>query len=198
MSSYQVIRATSDAMRTLLWDDIRVDPVTLAIVPGISSIVLTNPTETRTEQANRLSLWLYHVTEDPYVKNQPMIRMESADPSDPLATLRFPPLALRLYYLFTPFARTGEEDHLLLGKAMQTVYDNAIVVLTDQSINVTEELRIVLYRNSLEEQTRIWDALNEPYRLSISYQVTVNRVESGRLPGGARVIERMATAPVAV
>ena len=190
-----MIRATSVAIRRLLWDEVSSELETAAIVPTEAAIVLTNPTDTRQDSANRLSLWLYHVTEDEHLKNRPMLRHESPGPPGPIVVSQFPPLALRFYYLITPFGRTGEEDHLLLGKIMQVAYDNAIVVLRDPSIDVAEELRIALYRNTLEEQTRIWDALNEPYRLSISYQVKVAQIDSQRIPSGARVIERGAFLP---
>ncbi len=108
------------------------------------------------------------------------------------ATRRFPPLSLNLFYLVTPFAATGEADQLLLGKTMQVMYDNAIVVLRDAEAEVAEELRITLSRLSLEELTRIWEALREPYRLSVCYQVKVTRIDSTRLTGKERIIEREA------
>ena len=40
------------------------------------------------------------------------------------------------------------------------------------------------------ELTRIWDALKEPYRLSVCWKVTVTRIDSERQFGTGRVIER--------
>jgi hypothetical protein len=75
---------------------------------------------------------------------------------------------------------------------MQALYDNSIVVLQDPGRNVAEELRIVLCRLTLEELTRVWHALREPYRLSVCYQVRVVQIESRRIVPGARVVERVA------
>lgn len=191
MSSYMVIRSVSEALRQILWNAISVDPVTLPIVGAEQAIVLSNPTQTALDSSNRLSLWLYQVVEDEFVKNQPMIRGPEPDPNDIRGRHRdeFPPMALDLMYLLTPFAPSGESDHLLLGKSIQTLYDNACTFMTDAAAGVAEELRIVFHRHTLEELTRIWDALKEPYRLSVCYQVKVTRVDSSRRPANARVVE---------
>jgi hypothetical protein len=184
MSTYLALSAVSEALRQILWDAIDADPVIRPIVGSEAAIVFTNPTQTARDPANRLSLWLYQVNENEFVKNQPMARANGPE------TLRFPPLALDLSYLVTPFAPSGEADHLLLGKSMQILYDNATTVLLDTANGVAEELHIILCRLSLEELTRIWEALREPYRLSVCYTVRVTRLDSLRTPTHARVIER--------
>lgn len=186
MSSYHVIRSVSEALRQILWSEFRVDPVILDIVGNDQAIVLANPTETARESSNRLSLWLYQVSENEHVKNQPAIRANGADSTQP------PPLALNLLYLLTPFAPSGEADHLLLGKLLQVLYDNAVVLLRDLDDEVAEELHIVLYRLTLEELTRVWEALREPYRLSVGCQVRVSRVDSQRRAAYRRVVDRTA------
>ena len=186
MSSYAVVAAVSEALRRLLWESLEPEPVLKGIVGSESAIALKNPTETARDSSNRLSLWLYQITENEFTKNQPL---ETTARSD---TRRFPPLTLNLHYLLTPFAPTSEADHLVLGRAMQVFYDNAIVFLRDIPNEITEELRIVLCRMTLEELTRIWEALREPYRLSLCYLVRITHVDSVRTVRGARVIERIA------
>ena len=184
MSSYHVIRSVSEALRQILWSQFRTDPVIFDIVGNDQAIVLANPTETARESSNRLSLWLYQVSENEYVKNQPATRANGADATQPA------PLALNLFYLLTPYAPSGEADHLLLGKLLQVLYDNASVLLRDLDEDIAEELHIVLSRLSLEELTRVWEALREPYRLSVGYQVRVTRVDSQRRAAYQRVIDR--------
>jgi len=190
MSSYKVISEVSKVLRQILWAEFSADPVVSDIIRAPQEIVFKNPTETAADTANRLSVWLHQVTENEFVKNQPMVRANGPE------SARFPPLALNLYYLVTPFApsHNPESEQLLLGKTMQVLYDNAIVVLLDQTPGeeVAEELRIILARLSLEELTRIWEALQAPYRLSVCYQVRVTSIESDRVPGGARIVERIA------
>lgn len=186
MSTYTVVSEVSRVLRRILWEEFSTDPVISGFVSSDAEIVFINPTETARDSNNRLSLWLYQINENEFVKNQPMVAGPAAD------NQRFPPLALNLFYLVTPFGPSGEADHLILGKAMEVLYDNATVLLRDQVAGTAEELRIVFCRLTLEELTRIWEALREPYRLSICYQIRVTRIDSQRLPARARVLERAA------
>lgn len=181
MSNYTVLAALSEALRSVLWQSYDADPVIRAIVGSEDAIVFTNPTETARDSANRLSLWLYHLTENEFLKNQPPQRANGH-------TQRETPLALNLFYLLTPFAGSGQSDHLLLGLTMQTLFDNAILLLDRPVEGELLELRVVLCRLSLEELTRIWEALREPYRLSICYEISVTQVDSRRRASAARVL----------
>lgn len=186
MSAYGVIRSVSGALRQILWEEFDADPQVRAIVGSEQAIVFTNPKETAGQASDRLSLWLYRITENEFLKNQPEARANGAD------TRRPAPLALDLHYLVTPFARSGELDHLLLGKTLQILYDNATTLLRIPAEAIAQELRIILARRTLEELTRVWEALQEPYRLSVAYEVSVTEVDSLRTVGYARVIDRIA------
>jgi len=185
MSSSRVLREVSRALQRILWDSFQVDPdiTANAIVTSEQDIVFSNPTETARNSANRLSLWLYQVTENEFQKNQPV------SPGGAHTLTRDPPLVLNLFFLVTPFAPSREFDLLLLGTTMQTLYDSPIVLLRNPQEEVFEDLRIVLCRLTLEELTRIWEALREPYRLSVCYQVRVSHIDSRRTSHGARVVE---------
>jgi len=185
VSDYLVLSAVSAALRQILWQEFQGDPVISAIVPSEAAIVFSNPTETAQDSANRLSLWLYEVSENEFVKNQPFQREGNVDH-------RSPPLPLNLSYLVTPFGPSGDADHLLLGKTMQVLYDNAITLLRDPVADVFEELRIVLARLTLDELAAVWEALREPYRLSVAYQVRIARIDSLRTTQAVRVVDRTA------
>jgi hypothetical protein len=196
MSSHEVISAVSIALRGILWERYDADPAIRPLFPSQqSSIVFDNPTETARQGVGRLSLWLYQVAENEHLKNQPPVRLPPGPAGD--APQQMTSLAMDLYYLVTPFLPSGPDsqtivsDHLLLGLTMQAFYDDAIVVLRDDARDVAEELRIVLCRLTLEELTRVWYALREPYRLSICYQVRVVQIDSRRILPGARVVERV-------
>jgi hypothetical protein len=182
MSSFRVLAVASEGLRRLLWNSIRIDPVTQPLVGTEDAIVFLNPTATAQDSARRLSLWLYHISEDEHVKNVPSVRLADG-------TFRMTSLALDLYYLLTPFAPSGQADHLLLGKAMQTFHDTGTARIVDTTAqDVNEELRITLYRRSLDEISQVWQALREPYRLSVCYQVKVTHVDSDRMDPSAPVI----------
>lgn len=184
MSSYTVIAAVSGVLRQILWDAFGPDPVINQLVTSENAIVFSNPTQTARDSANRMSLWCYRIEENEHVKNRPMRNGPAPELQD------YPPLALNLSFLVTPFGASGEADLLILGKALQTLYDNGVVLLQDPVSGIAEELRLVFCRLTLEELTRIWEALREPYRLSVCYLVRVTRVDSQRQLGAARVFDR--------
>jgi hypothetical protein len=64
------------------------------------------------------------------------------------------------------------------------------MILRDPTNNIAEELRVVMCNLNLEQLTRIWEALQQPYRLSICYQIRVTEIDSRRDSTNARIIER--------
>jgi uncharacterized protein DUF4255 len=137
----------------------------------------------------KLNLYLYQVVEHAFTKNQPPYAVDDG-------TQQYPPLTLRLYYLLTPYASDPLSAHKVLGHAMRVFYDNAIVdesKLTDQLRVVTDKLAIVLLSPKLEDLTRIWNALQTPYRLSVCYEVRVVPIESSRAEKTVRTKGRMQT-----
>ena len=66
---------------------------------------------------------------------------------------------------------------------MQVLYDRAILEGTDlvgSLANSGQELRVILNPVSLEETSRVWQALEMSYRLSVCYTVRVAIVDSTR------------------
>ncbi len=186
MSDYSVIAEVSKTLQQTLWAAYAADPVTKNIVGTVDAIVFDNPNKTAQQSTNRLSLWLYHITENEYVKNQaPALKANGDIP-------RRPPLTLNLGYLLTPFGPSGESDLLILGKAMQTLYESAIFSVQNTAGPIAEDLRIVLCQLPLEDLGRIWEALQEPYRLSVCYQVRVVHIEPQVPTSGSRVVDRTA------
>jgi hypothetical protein len=183
VSSYLVLNHASLALRTILWSAYDADATVRGIVGNETAIVFSNPTQTAQDSANRLSLWMYQITENEFSKNQQLQYRNGNN------TVLETPLALNLYYLITPFAPSGELDQLLLGMTLQVLFDNAIFYLRSPDDDVFEELKLTFCRLSLEELTRIWEALREPYRLSVCYQVRVARIDSEQVSQRARVLE---------
>lgn len=193
MSDYSVVADVSEALRELLWVEMsQDDQISPQIVGSQQAIDLRNPRDTAEGGTSGLSVWLYHVTENEFLKNQPNKRwIREEDGRRRHDIQRRPPMAVDLYYLVTPLTADSRGDHLLLGKAMQILYDNPTILLADPAGESSEELRVTWDRLNLEDLTRIWDALRERYRLSVCYRVRVTRIDSEREIRGARVIERV-------
>ncbi|WMW25096.1 DUF4255 domain-containing protein [Methanolobus sediminis] len=162
------------------------------------SIVLISPGEIETGDNIRLSLFLYQITENTYLKNQ---EMQANDPFDP-TRLRLPPLNLDLYYVLTSYpsntiqdkTERAKEEHSLLGRAIQILNDNSILkgsALRGSLAECNEELHLNIAPISLDDITRIWSTFqNKPYRPSVCYLVTPVKVESTRQKEDKRVTER--------
>jgi hypothetical protein len=133
-----------------------------------------------------VNLYLYRVMESAFTKNQPWPGDKETPPSDS------PALGLELYYLLTPFApapepsaTNGDDAHTMLGAAMLAFHQypvlndvhiksfDADVVLPPGILNSFEQVKIRLAITSLEELSKIWATINQPYRLSVAYEVSL-------------------------
>jgi hypothetical protein len=134
-----------------------------------------SPKELSNTGANlSLSVWLYQVTENESAKNQALQRVNGGGSQ---VDLVYPPLPLNLYYLLTPMMEDQLVAQRTIGRAMAVLHDNAIFNVPDSSGSV-QEMRVTLWPMDLEEITRVWEALQEPYRLSVCYQVRIARIHA--------------------
>lgn len=184
------LRDCSNSLRLMLEralrDDIDLSPFFDPLDPsptaiGTFVVNLNNPEEFAGREFEGVSLWLYLVERDAETLNLPPRRT---------APNRLPsqPLPLRLHYLLTPRvdhqtrAQAGELEQLILGKSMQVLHDSPRLagnLLVDGLAGSTEEFFVRLEPLPLDHITRVWDALEVPYQLCVSYEVSVVPVESG-------------------
>ncbi|MGC5328283.1 DUF4255 domain-containing protein [Brevibacillus sp. SYSU BS000544] len=144
-------------------------------------------------QDTRLTLCLFNVAENPYMKNQELNHAGSN-------VLQYPPLVLDLYYLMTPHSHLDDkkqrtlEEHRILGGAMRVFYDHPNMsgsVLQGTLAGSDELLKITLNPMSLGDLTGIWQAIpNQHFKPSVSYVVSPVRMESMRRSEPKRVVER--------
>jgi hypothetical protein len=188
MSDYTVIRAVSKTLQSLLQDTI-----TNAADPQLNGVPidLRSPKEMRDDNdAKGISLWLYRVVRDGETLNQPGRRLAPNK-------LEAQVLPINLFYLVTPLGARPEDEQALLGRVLQVFYDHAILngaALKDALENSSEELRLILETQTLEDLTRVWHALAESYQLSVTYQVQLARISSDQEPREAKpVLTRLST-----
>ena len=149
---------------------------TLAKLLSDLDVTLDSPSALKgTEETfAKINLFLYQVLENSLSKNQPWVTKNSGKQN-------YPPLALNLYYLLTPYASDALSAHKVLSHAMRIFHDNSIIKDSQlsESLRLTvDQLAICLCPLKLEELTRIWNALQTPYRLSLSYEVRIVLIES--------------------
>jgi hypothetical protein len=180
MSDYKVIGAVNETLKSLLWSRFKNDSGILSLLSSEDQISLEPPFKLVNDRnevdRSYLSIYLYRIVENGDMKNRPLeLRDESL--------VNYPPLSLNLFYLVTPLTNSADNDHRLLAKTMQILYDNSILKETAlQGIlaNTKEELRVILNPISLEDITRIWSGFMRPYQLSVSYEVKVIYIDSER------------------
>ncbi len=101
-------------------------------------------------------------------------------------------LALDLHFLLTAWADTAENEHLILGRAMQTIEDTPILagplLMAAEDWAANESLQLVLEDIDTESLMRIFDSLPVDYRLSVPYIVRVIRIDGARAPREPAVV----------
>jgi hypothetical protein len=186
---YQALHATSQTLAVFLESQIKGDPFFFS--PGRPfldrgmHVLLNTPSEMLDNNDEGISLWLYRVVCDETRRNDPARRV-SATQSKPA------PLPLRLHYLVTPITtreHDGDPDteQYLLGKVLQLFHTKPFFFGADLQGELTgtpAELQVTLDSMSLDDITRVWDALEGSYQLSVSYQVGIVDIDSALEPEG--------------
>lgn len=183
---YTALHAASETIAEYLRQRLKCDS-NLAIFfdsgnGGTMVVSLNRPQEMsdgNTERLEGLSVWLYRVVRDEQRLNAPPQRVAQNQ-------LQRAPLPVRLYYLITPIVHSspGTEQEIL-GKVLQIFHDHPKLRGTDLQSDLegaAVELSVRLESLSLEEITRVWDALDKPYQLSVSYEVSVVYIHSAQEP----------------
>jgi hypothetical protein len=170
---YTALRATSRTLAKFIETKFQADPLLSGFFGGGMVVSLNTPQEMNEKPAEGLSVWLYRIIRDEQRLNDPPVRISPTE-------LRPPALPVRLHYLMTPVTneQTGdpETEQLILGKVLQLFHSHPVLGGADLQAEFTGteiELRVRLEPQSLEEITRVWEALEGSYQLSVSYEVSV-------------------------
>lgn len=169
------IRATSRTLADVLQAEFELEPdLSSAFGPGGTLQVWLNTPSQMTGTRSGLSVWLYRVAVDPTTRNRPPERVTPT-------RVRETPLPLRLHYLLAPVTNSTSNDapeteQVILGKALQVLYDRPVLTgadLRDDFAGTDTTITTRLEDLSVDDLTRVWDALDTSYRTSVSYEVTV-------------------------
>ncbi len=169
MADYGVISYVSTSLQTLLDQDLRKPPLNArAILDDLSAAAPAGLT---------LTVTLYEILEDAPSRNRPRPQQQIGT----AVVSKKPPMALRLHYLLTPWGGDPLTEQQILGRAMQALYDDAILAGTELLGGLqgsADTLKITLIPLSLEDRSRVWYAIQKPYRLSVNYEVRVVNLDS--------------------
>lgn len=185
MSDYTAISGASATLQAVLKAGI-----TDSAEPQLSGVPihLLSPKEMRdsADKKTGVSLWLYRVTRNGDTLNVPPKRVAPNQ-------ITHRSLPIDLYYLVTPIATKPEDEQDLLGRVIQIFNDHSILrgaLLKGSLQGAPIEFRLTLEMLTLEELTRVWQALMEPYQLSLCYMAQLVTIDSA--------LEPMQSSPVLV
>lgn len=153
---------------------------------GTRVVALNSPQDLRNDvKQEGLSVWLYRIERDDQRLNRP-------DELLPGNLLKSPPLPLRLHYLMTPVtfkpagAAAPDIDQSILGRVIQAFHTKSIFSGSDFDSTLLEgtpaELHVRLETLTLDELSRVWEALENSFTLAISYEVAVVNVDAALQP----------------
>ncbi|MGG1513797.1 DUF4255 domain-containing protein [Paenibacillus oryzisoli] len=182
IGNYSVIADVSTSLIKLLRENMTPDPI-----PQPEMIGLASPVD---KGDFYLSLFLFNVRESGANRQTHMVSRGTDQ-------IQFPPMVVDLSYLLTvqspaELQSRALDEHRILGRAMQVLYDNSILrgsqtvgTLAEQD----EEVRIVMEPFKGESLTNMWNFADTPYRLSVSYTVGPVYIDSTRIKTTKRVTE---------
>jgi hypothetical protein len=183
--SYASVYNVTRGLRMLLHNEL--------VKVSSSAVVTLLPPGDQLPAVSGVNIYLYRVLESPFTKNQPWRGDRQTPPSNQ------PALGLQLFYLMTPLGtkpddnsfELGDDGHTMLGAGMLTLQEypvlndvhipptsttpgfDADVVLPAFLRNSYEKIKFILAPVGLEELSKIWATINQPYRLSVAYEVSL-------------------------
>lgn len=187
MAGYRVLQDAGASLVELLFNELSGDPQTSSLIDDISKLSQSSPKEIKDDNLPALlSVYLYRVVENPFVKNQFPLPGSGG-------MFRRPPLALDLNYMITPLLKDPGDRQIVLGKVMSVLYDRAILEGSDLISpfdSAGEAVRMTLNPVPLEEITKVWQAMELDYKLSACYIARVTFIDSDAVTNTTRVVDK--------
>jgi hypothetical protein len=188
MDESEVILSVSNTLVTAI-NGATADILGSGGVAGLSD--LADPVATPPQ----ISVFLYEILEDSGSRNLPLVRQTQ----NTGVVVKMPPMALQLNYLITPWTKQFDTDQKLLGRVLRLFYEDAILSgarLQGVLAGSADSLKVTLHPLTLEDRTRVWHALQRPYRTSLSYGVRVVYVDTTQMQTRVPVTNgRLASTP---
>lgn len=182
MGKYTIIADISTSVINLLKEHMVPEPIAKP-----EQIGLCNPAE---KGDFALGIYLYDIKENGNFR--PMNMMASG--SD---TLVFPPMSLTIRLMITAYAKGNNmtkmiDEQRILGRAIQILNDNRKLddkYLAPSIKEFKEEIIINNIDLEYDEKVRIWSMFNEPYKLSMYYEIGPIFLESTKTKAVTRVTD---------
>jgi hypothetical protein len=138
-------------------------------------IDLRSPREMRLDnEALGLSVWLYRV--DAAAQARGMVPTRA-----PRGEAESQALAVEAHYLLTPIGETPGDEQQMLGRVLETLHQHPMLRGDELRGGLADgkyEVRLTMETLTLAESTLLWQAMQEPYRLTVACLARVIPVEA--------------------
>ncbi len=149
-----------------------------------------------------LTVFLYDIVEDGSARNRAPVRTAVQSGGQQRVVVARPSMTLIARYMLTAWAADRVSEQRIIGRAIQSFYDFPALSgpqLLGSLANTTEALKLMLAPITLEDRAAVWEAIKQPYRLSVNYEVRVVHIDtevSSDVPGVTEVVVQPARAEV--
>lgn len=178
--SGQVVRWVSESLRQLVRAHI-------PLLAAESAVVFDSPAEIDAQGENKLSLYLYQLEHNPWLRNLPPTLDRRAPATErPNAMQVTPaPLVVDLMYTLVPYAKSAEIELVLADELLRLFHDVPVLEgkWLHQGLRDTgnERIEIVPRATSLDGLRDIWSGFHgKAYKLTKVYTLTPVRIPSTR------------------
>jgi len=178
--SGQVVRWVSESLRQLVRAHI-------PLLAAESAVVFDSPAEIDAQGENKLSLYLYQLDHNPWLRNLPATLDRAAPPPDRPNALQVTPapLVVDLMYTLVPYAKSAEIELVLADELLRLFHD--VPALEGKWLHQglreagNERIEIVPRATSLDSLRDIWSGFHgKAYKLTKVYTLTPVRIPSTR------------------
>jgi hypothetical protein len=120
----------------------------------------------------QLSLYLFHVSQDPYQRNSPVLGPRAR-------TIPAQPLSLDLYYLLSACSQSDyHQEQQAMSIALKCFHETPIVrtnvlIPVPPPTSQPEEFTLTMEVETLDTLSRLWQSTANPMRLAAIYKVSV-------------------------
>ncbi|MFD9452419.1 DUF4255 domain-containing protein [Streptomyces sp. NPDC059985] len=168
----------TEALRTILTN--ATSGLSLAGTALSTSVSGQHPQKPATGNACDLNLYLFHVTENKFLRNG--FWQQSAVTGQPAGAparqpVAFEPLCLDLRFLLSAYSEASwAHEQKVMSVAMRALHENAtlrVVTTAADGTELTSQLTVELESASWDELNRLWQALGGPLRMTALYRVGV-------------------------
>ena len=178
-ASGQVVRWVSESLRSLVCKHI-------AELSTASSVVFESPAEIDAQGQNKLSLFLYQVEHNPWLRNTPPTLgpvSRAAGSANALAVTPAP-MVVDLVYMMVPYAKTAEMELVLADKLMRLFHNIAWLQgpLLHKGLEQTgnSRIQIVPRETSFDLLRDLWAGFpGKSYKFTKLYSLSPVRIPSG-------------------